>query len=124
MVRQTSAETYRQIQANGLLGRVRFMVYDLLYAQGPLTAAQVHSLLSKQHKYDHGGTYTSRLSELRNIGVVRELGTCKCPLTGRTVILWDVTDKLPIKFEKPVREKCKACEGRGYIESTQARFDF
>ena len=30
------------------------------------------------------------------MGVVEELGTVSCPVTGRNVILWDVNSKLPL----------------------------
>ena len=43
----------------------------------------------------------SRLSELRSVGAVYEVGTRRCSVTGHNVILWDVTDRLPLKA-KPV----------------------
>lgn len=119
-MRQTSIDAYNAIKREGLLSRVRWAVYDFLYKKGPLTGAQIHAALSKG-KSDSGGTYTSRLSELRKINVVYEVRKTTCPLTGRRAILWDVTDRMPIKFSKPIREKCKSCNGKGYVESAQGR---
>lgn len=121
-IRQTSLEAYRQIQSEGLLSRVRFDVYSILFREGPLTMADIHKRLSSGRSVS-GGTYTSRLSELERIGVIREVKRVKCPITGRTATLWDVTDKLPIKLEKSKRLKCKSCNGKGYLETQQARFD-
>lgn len=46
------------------------------------------------------GTYSGRMSELRDMGVLQELGTVECQYTGNTVILWDVTTDLPRKLDK------------------------
>lgn len=121
-LRQTSLEAYRHIESEGLLSRVRFEVYSILFHHGPLTMADIHKRLSKGRSVS-GGTYTSRLSELERMGVIREVKRVKCPITGRTATLWDVTSSLPIKFEKPKKLKCKACDGKGFHLTEQSRFD-
>lgn len=120
MIRETSREAYRQIKNEGLLSRVKFEVYKVVCKFGPLTAAEVHKILSRGVS-DSGGTYTSRLSELRDIGVIRELPKVPCPLTGRMAYQWEDTGKLPVKWEKPKTEKCKTCKGTGRVTTQQAR---
>lgn len=99
MVRQTSKAAYNAIRTNGLLSKRRWQVYDFVYHHGPCTAKEVTSALRKGDE-DSGG-YNTRLSELRDAGVVVEVGTRKCASSGHTVILWDVTDSLPVKVKRP-----------------------
>lgn len=122
MVRKTSIEVYHKIKSEGLLSKMRLEAYKLLYEHGPCTASELFSIAKKIN----GNTslrdcYQKRLGELRDQGAVSELGEKICSVSNRLVILWDVTDKLPIKTEKPVRRKCKACNGRGYFEQQQTK---
>lgn len=94
-VRQTSIEAYRQIEAEGLLSKRLFEVYRTLFDHGPLTYSQVILELGKTKHFVSTSSYQSCLCNLRDSGVVMELGTVECPVTKRTVILWDVTDALP-----------------------------
>jgi len=98
-VRSTSKAAYRKIKLNGLLSQRRFQVYQFLYKYGPATAKQVDVALSKDTT--NSGVFTTRLSELRVMGVVDEVGTTVCDVTGYEVILWTVNDSLPTKFVRP-----------------------
>jgi hypothetical protein len=91
MTRQTSIETYRAIEAEGLLSELRFKVYQMVFKHGPMTGNQIIELAP--HK--NSGAYTTRLSELRELGCVYEVKVAPCPVTGRNVIWWDVTANLP-----------------------------
>lgn len=91
-VRQTSIVVYREIEANGLLPARRFSVYSWLFHNGPSTAGEV----SRGIKYNRNDT-ASRLAELSEMKVVKEIGERACSTTGYNVILWDVTDQLPQK---------------------------
>ena len=93
MTRQTSIDCYNQIKAEGLLSNLRFRVSEWLYDNGPATAQEITTGLAKGSQ-DHG-SFSTRLSELRNHGVVRECGIVISKTTGRKVIEWDVTDNLP-----------------------------
>jgi len=86
MVRETSIEAFRQIEEEGLLSDRRFQVYSYLFRHGPCTGLQVSGGVPGGWK---------RLAELRDLGVAREVGYTVCEVTGKTVLLWDVTDKLP-----------------------------
>jgi len=104
MTRQTSIDCYNQIKAEGLLSNLRFRVYEWLYDNGPATAQEITTGLAKGSQ-DHG-SFSTRLSELRNQGVVRECGIVISKTTGRKVIEWDVTDNLP-KDIKPATNRKK-----------------
>lgn len=86
-----------------------------------MTANQVIEKFRKLHHMLNTGAVTTRLSELRLVGVVTEIGTVSDPITGNNVIQWDVTDRVAIKLEKPKRIKCDHCEGKGYFQEQQAR---
>lgn len=102
MIRQTSIDCYNQIRAEGLLSKRRWEVYDIVFKRGPMTSNETfdYSSLKGVDGYRHNAN--ARMTELRDSGVVQEIGTTICSKTGRTVILWDVTDKLPTKAESPL----------------------
>lgn len=95
-MRQTSVEAYNTIKENGLLSLRRWQIYDILFHHGPLTAGEI---------FDRGigivkGSVCARLTELRELGIVSEIGEKKWSSTGHTGILWDVTKGLPVTPEK------------------------
>jgi len=119
MVRETSIETFHQIEAEGLLSKRRFETYSVLFKNGPLSATGIATLIPNFKSPSVGFNVHARLCELRDIGVVKECGTVECPHTGRRVILWDVTNKLPLKSDKPKKIICKHCHGKGYTIEQQ-----
>jgi hypothetical protein len=93
--RRTSIQVYHEIRDNGLLSQRRWEVYRWLYHNGPATGREA---ILGARKQDHGPVISqtrARLTELRDMGVIEELGTVNDKVTGNEVILWDVTDKLP-----------------------------
>lgn len=120
MIRDTSIQTYREITENGLLSKRRFDVYDVLFHHGPLTQTEVHAIVAKNTKISIR-SITPRFSELERMGVIREVDRKICSVTGRQCIRWDVTSKLPIKFDKPIEHTCPTCHGKGKIVSSQGR---
>lgn len=97
MIRQTSIETYHAIEEEGLLGRLQFKVYDAIYKRGPLTQNELHKWCFPDTQPRN---VQPRVSELVERGVVAQVGERECSITGRVCIIWDVTDKLPIRPEK------------------------
>lgn len=120
MIRQTSVDAYNMIKENGLLSQRRFEVYDVLFNHGPLTQGETCDKITPGWKRSNQ-SYTPRFAELKKLGVIIEIGERECSITGRKALSWDVTDKLPLKFEKPTRHKCNMCDGKGYIEEAQAK---
>lgn len=92
-VRETSAAVYHEIEAKGLLSAMRWKVYSFLYQFGPLTQNELNAGLKGSDEV--APSYHKRLSELRDLKVVRELGTRTCKVSGNQCIEWDVTALLP-----------------------------
>lgn len=61
-------------------------------------------------------TIRNRLTELRNYGVIQEVGKAYDVHTGMLVILWDVTPNLPNKIKPKEKIPCVSCDGLGYFE--------
>lgn len=106
-MRETSIEAFNQIKDEGLLSKTRFKVYEFIFKNGPCTISDVSINFNKSG--NASGTYSSRFSELRNSGAIKEVGTTVCKITGRNKILWDVTNRLPIKQIKIEKHKCPTC---------------
>jgi hypothetical protein len=93
--RQTSIDCYNQIKAQKLLSKLRLMTYNAMLNSAPCTAGELQEYIEKnQIKVKHAWKL---LSQLRDLGVIYEKGERKCNVTGRNVIEWDLSDKLPIK---------------------------
>ena len=97
MIRETSLEAYRKIKENGFLSRRRFEVYEFVALNGPCTINTILKKLSVQG--NNTSSYTSRLGELRDMGVLQEVGKEIAP-TQNSVILWDITERMPVKLVK------------------------
>lgn len=121
MTRPTSILSFNTIVENGLLSKMKLQVYSALYEHGPATALELYTRCFKETHRDH--SITPRFSELERMGVVRNVRERICTQSGSLAIEWETTDKLPAKLEKPHREKCKTCNGKGYIQTQQVRFD-
>lgn len=97
MIRETSLDAYAAIKASGLLSKRHWQVYETLFNNGPLTGREVFNKIDSEGFTTHTA---ARLTELRNMGCIKEVGTKVCSITGMRVIEWAVTDELPKKFEK------------------------
>lgn len=107
-MRHTSIDAYNHIKDCGLLSRTRWLVYETLFQKGPCTARELDKWLATPG--DTKTSYHKRLSELERMGVVQTVGERPCSMTGVNATLWDVTDRLPIKYEKkmPMYQKYRA----------------
>lgn len=97
MIRRTSAESYARIKAEGLLGRLQWLVYDALYQYGPKTEGEVWMVFEGLYQRH---SIAPRMAELKRMGLVYEVGERPCKLTGKMCLTWDVTDGLPIASER------------------------
>lgn len=125
MVRETSIDAYYEIKENGLLSERRWQTYDSLYQIGEGTASEVFRQFQKTYskKISTNGS-GSRLSELRDMGVVMEKGTKICPITGQNVILWTTTNQLPVKIKKKPKTIKWICEDCNQSFDTSPRVHF
>ena len=123
MTRRTSTEVYRRLEAEGVLSERRWEVYRVLYEDGPLTSAEVFDKLRSKSWYSPERSPLSqtraRFTELRDWGAIEEVGTKVCSVTGNEVILWDVTDQMPVA-PSPVRKKETLDERVTRLERTVA----
>ena len=98
--RQTSIECFNQIKLEGLLSARRLQVYEAIFKNAPCTTNEA---LKDVHSGSHG--VGSRTSELRDAGVIYEKDIRPCKVTGRNVIEWDLTDRLPVNLKNPNKTK-------------------
>tara|TARA_R110002020_G_scaffold382091_1_gene592927 strand:+ start:217 stop:630 length:414 start_codon:yes stop_codon:yes gene_type:complete len=98
--RQTSIECYYTIKENGLLSKRRMEVYEAIFKNAPCTTNEA---LKDIYSGSHG--VGSRTTELRDSGVIYEKSERPCRVTGRNVIEWDLTDRLPISIKKSNKTK-------------------
>lgn len=98
-MRQTSIDCYNAIKAEGLLSKRRLQVYESIFNYAPCTASEVFN--DKNLKTNQSGRFT----ELRDLGVIYEKGERLCNVTGRNVIEWDLTDRLPVNTKSSTNTK-------------------
>jgi hypothetical protein len=98
--RKTSRDVYHQIKAEGLLSKMRMEVLAAIYLVAPCTSAEAFAVMIKGR--NPLSQSRARFTELREWGVIKEIGVRKCKITGRKVIEWDLTGDLPVK---PVKDK-------------------
>ena len=105
--RDTGSEAYRNILQSGLLGKRQQQIYDILYRFGPLSSNEIWAKLKEEQGVmlaSHGAG--SRLSELREMGCVSEVGDICDPITKMRVTQWDITGRMPTKLApKPKKDE-------------------
>lgn len=90
-IRKTRAECYHQIKLNGLLSKMRFLIFEAVYNNEGSTAREIFN------KCNLNTNQSGRFTELRELGVIYEKGVKICSITGKKAISWGLTDKLPNK---------------------------
>jgi hypothetical protein len=101
-VRQTSIDCYNEIKQTGLLSKRRLEVYEALLYSAPCTSSE--AIRNAKTTFGVFGV-SSRFTELRDLGVIYERGEKECSITGRNVIEWDLTDKLPVNIKSSKKTK-------------------
>jgi len=98
MARSTSIRAYKKICEQGLVTKMKWKVYDALFCYGPATANEVFYTLGLNAR--NAANITTRLSELKKMGITKKIGKRNCTVTGMYVTLWEVTKKLPKNYKK------------------------
>ena len=98
MTRETSIAVYHQIQEEGLLTGRRNQVYKCLHEHGPMTQNETYVKLNVPNLQQ--SSIMPRFAELKDLGVITDIGKKVCTVTGRTVLEWKVTGELPVKKPK------------------------
>lgn len=117
MIRQTSIETFRKIEAEGLLSKLRFEVYSVVVINGPMTEGECWRFHFQGRR--QRCSITPRFSELEARGVIRVVGERSCKFTGNNAQVWESTDNLPTEPPKITKIKCPYCKGKGHIEQVR-----
>ena len=102
-IRQTSINCFNEIKRNGLLSKKRLEVYVAILKKAPCTSGEAFAIMTT--KENQISQSRARFTELRELGVIYEKGLKKCTITGKNVIEWDLTDKLPVDFKNPNKSK-------------------
>lgn len=123
MIRSTSKKAYKEINESGWVSRKARQVYNKFYESGPMTSAECYNAIPNRGT-DQRGNIRARVNELFNMGLLKEIGKRRCSITAKTVIVWDVTNKLPTKKQKPIKEPCPHCKGSGHFIHKQISMDF
>jgi len=100
-IKQTSIDCYHQIKNEGLLSKMKFLIYEDLYLFGPSTANEVFKRLNLETNQ------SGRFTELLEAGVIYESGQRECGVTGRNVTEWNVTNELPKQISKKEKQPIK-----------------
>tara|TARA_R100000544_G_C2222939_1_gene58703 strand:+ start:1042 stop:1464 length:423 start_codon:yes stop_codon:yes gene_type:complete len=105
ITRQTSIDCFNQIKKEGLLSKMRFHVYESIFLKSKQTAGELSEFLNLTGIKIRHGSVNGRLTELRDLGVIYEKDVRACKVTGRNVIEWDLTDRLPITVKNTKKTK-------------------
>jgi len=101
--RQTSIDCYNQIKIDGSLSKMRFEVYEAIFMNAPCTSSE--AMINRLNSSNVLSQSRARFTELRELGVIYEKGEKKCSITGRNVIEWDLTDRLPTNLKASTSTK-------------------
>lgn len=104
MIRQTSRDSYNANKE--FLSERRWQIYNVLWNYGPLTGGEVFQFMKKEYgeSFVTNSNTVTRLGELRDMGVVSEIGEKTCSISGQNVILWDVTNQIASKLTEKKHE--------------------
>lgn len=99
-INQNSMDAFNHIKKNGLLSDKRLKVYQIFmhYPDG-LTGSEVSDIYKKHFPTSqHSETIRNRITELRDMGVLDEVGNVECKFTKRTVMKYRVNTNMPTKL--------------------------
>jgi hypothetical protein len=74
---------------------------------GPMTANECFEILQswKGPRFRYESNTCARFTELRDMGLLVELGTRQCQITGQEVILWEINPEPPAEIKTYRRPK-------------------
>jgi hypothetical protein len=100
--RQTSIDCYNEIKNSNLLAQRRFETFEAIFKSAPCTRQEA---LEHTNPINALSLSAARFTELRRIGVIYEKDVRACKVTGRNVIEWDLTDRLPVTVKNTNKTK-------------------
>jgi len=91
--RLTTLQAYHKLRDFGGLAAGRWHVFDLVWHRGPGTSAEILEEDIRTHPQRALTQSRARFTELRDMGLIAELGIVTCRVTGNRAILYDVTGR-------------------------------
>jgi hypothetical protein len=88
MARETSKQAFQEILESGALGESQKKVFQAIFEAGDATGRELNDRLQSQSAH-------KRLSELQDMGLIREFKTRPCRVTGHDSIAWEITGSMP-----------------------------
>lgn len=116
--RETSVDAFYDAIDSGTIGSGRQLVWFALRALGSGTANEAFEYLkAERFRYDDADAVgaarrlrniSARLTELRDLGLVREAGTRRCRITGKRCIVWSIVPASEYVGEA-ITHRCPQC---------------
>jgi len=103
-VRDTSIEAYNKIRQEGLLSKLRLLVYEALFNYGPMTQRETYESLVRRGHDIREYSIRPRFVEMIDMEVIKETGTRLCKFSQTNSIEYDVTSNLPKKPEADTKK--------------------
>lgn len=99
-INQNSLDAFNHIKKNGLLSDKRLKVYQIfVHNPNGLTGSQVSEIYKKNFpSSQHSETIRNRIIELKDMGVLDEVGNVVCQFTKRTVMKYKANTNMPTKL--------------------------
>lgn len=96
--RETSIESYKLLVESGALRGKQAQALEAIIKRGPATSAEIIQTLGA-----NVNLWRARFTELQARGLITEVGTRKCSVTGRTALVWQYSGRT-----KPLAPKHRA----------------
>jgi hypothetical protein len=99
-MRETSHEAYAYLIATGRLAKLKEQVYKYLYEHGPASEKDAERFYE-----DRNDSIVPVFSKLEAAGLIRVVGEHRDVITGRRVLVWDVTSRvIPLKVDTTAKK--------------------
>lgn len=100
-ISQNSINAFNHIKKNGLLSDKRLKVYHIIMSHPEgLTGAQVSKIYKANYpSSEHSESIRNRITELRDMGVLDEVGNVECEFSKRTVMKYRANTNMPTKLQ-------------------------
>ena len=97
MTQATSRQAFLDILNSGALGASQKKVFETIFEAGAATGRELNDKLKSQSAH-------KRLSELQDMGLIREKGVRPCAVTGHDAVAWEITGSMPRKVTPVVND--------------------
>lgn len=125
-VRDTSIQTYHEIQKEGLVGKRQEEVLELF---AELNHSITDMELAEKLEYVDPNNVRPRRKELYDLGILESDGKRICSVTDRLVYQWRMVDNLSFNDVRTKKKnlrnkiKCPMCKGKGIIKNKQTTLE-